>query len=289
MIFGSPKKHVTNSIKKIGKGRGNQKAVMSLNKTLTEHPELREGAVYQLVRIIQTNKVESFSYAIEVLLNIAEVEPDLLANSSDAIIRILEFPEDSLDINYMLKTMEILGMIASRYPELMQPSVMTLLQKLNSSNSQIRAASFYILDIIAKTHPIYLSGYTFDLLRSFYSSYDDERLYATRLIIKIAMVSHTSFDAFCEVLNNLVHKEPDLKLMQEAYNALRMSEPGEEPIEFKDEIIPESDDFGELVDVMAENIKGIDFEKDARELLKSFGMEHLIVKPPDKKLHRSKE
>ncbi len=166
MVFGSPKKHVANSIKKIKKGHGSQKVVRSLNKTLIEHPELMEDAVYQLVGIIQTDKVENFTYVIEVLLNIAEVEPDLLANSSDAIIRILEFSEDSLDTNYILKTMDLLGILASRYPELMQPSVKILLPKLNNFNTQIRSASFYILDIIAKPYPDYFSNYTLDLIRS---------------------------------------------------------------------------------------------------------------------------
>jgi len=50
-----------------------------------------QDVVYQMVRVIRTDKVENFTCAIEVTLNIAEVEPDLLADSSDAIIRILEF------------------------------------------------------------------------------------------------------------------------------------------------------------------------------------------------------
>ena len=297
MVFGSPKKHVANSIKKIRKGHGSQKVVRSLNKTLTEHPEFMEDAVYQLVGIIQTDKVENFIYAIEVMLNIAEVEPDLLANSSDAIIRILEFPEDSLDINYMLKTMDILGIIASRYPELMQPSVKIILQKLKNSNTHIRSAAFYILDLIAKPHPEYFSNYTLDLIRSLHGLHIDERLYATRLIGDVGGISPNLIDESREVLSDLAYKHPDTTVRQEAHDVLKKfevedkvttEEPEEEPLEFvKDfvrliDIKTESNDFGELADVLAESIQGIDFEESASELLKSLGMDHLIVKPVNK-------
>jgi predicted regulator of Ras-like GTPase activity (Roadblock/LC7/MglB family) len=297
MVFGSPKKHVANSIKKIKKGHGSQKVVRSLNKTLAEHPELMEDAVYQLVGIIQTDKVENFTYVIEVMLNIAEVEPDLLANSSDAIIRILEFPEDSLDINYILKTIDILGMIASRYPELMQPSVKIFLQKLNNPNSQIRSASFYILDLIAKPYPEYFLNYTLDLIRSLHGLHIDERLYATRLIGDIALISPDLIDESRGVLSDLAYKHPDTTVRQEAYDILKKfevedkvttEEPEEEPLEFEKDFISlidiktESNDLGELADVLAESIKGIDFEESASEMLKSLGMDHLIVKPVDK-------
>jgi len=278
MVFGSPKKHVANSIKKIRKGHGSQKVVRSLNKTLAKHPELMEDAVYQLVGIIQTDKVENFIYAIEVMLNIAEVEPDLLANSSDAIIRILEFPEDSLDINYMLKTMDILGMIASRHPELMQPSVKIFLHKLNNSNTHIRSASFYILDLIAKPHPEYFSNYTLDLIRSLHGLHIDERLYATRLIGDVGSISPNLIDESRDVLSDLAYKHPDTTVRQEAHDVLKKfevedkvttEEPEEEPLEFVKDFISlidiktESNDFGELADVLAESIQGIDFEESA--------------------------
>ncbi len=297
MVFGSPKKHVANSIKKIRKGHGSQKVVRSLNKTLVEHPELMEDAVYQLMGIIQTDMVENFTYVIDVLLNIAEVEPDLLANSSDVIIRILEFPEENLDINYILKTMDVLGIIASRYPELMRPSVKILLQKLNNSNSQIRSASFYILDLIAKPYPEYFSNCTLDLIRSLHGLHIEERLYATRLIGDVARISPNVIDESYDVLNDLAYKHPDTMVRQEAYDVLKKykgeetvitEEPEEKLLEFEKDFISlidiqtESNDFGELADVMAESIKGIDFEESASEMLKSLGMEHLIVKPGGK-------
>ena len=227
-----------------------------------------QDVVYQMVRVIRTDKVENFTCAIEVTLNIAEVEPDLLADSSDAIIRILEFPEDSLDINYMLKTMDILGMIASRYPELMQPSVKIFLQKLNNSNTHIRSASFFILDLIAKPYPEYFSNFTLDLIRSLHGLHIDERLYATRLIGDVARISPNLIDESREVLSDLAYKHPDTTIRQEAHDVLKKfevedkattEEPEEEPLDFEKHYISlidiktESNDFGEMADVLAES------------------------------------
>ena len=248
-----------------------------------------EGAVYKLLEIIQKNKVDTFTYVIEVMLNIAEIKPHLLSNSSDAIIRTLEFPEDSLDINYTVKALDILGIIASRYPENMQSSIRMFIQKMNSPNSQVRSASFFILDLIAKTHPKYFSNYTLDLFRSFHSPYDDERLYATKLIVKTSTASHSSFEVFCEMIQNLVHNCSDIIVMQEAYDAITETKLDEKPLDFENKTPPscpiksESEDYGELADSLAESIKGIDFEESAAEMLKSLGMEHLIVNPPKKK------
>lgn len=287
MILKSPKKKAANSIKKIGKGHGNQKVVRSLNKNLSEHPVLMEGAVYKLLEIIQKNKVDTFTYVIEVMLNIAEIKPHLLSNSSDVIIRTLEFPEDSLDMNYTVKALDVLGIIASRYPENMESSIRTFIQKMNSPNSQVRSASFFILDLIAKTHPKYFSSYTLDLFRSFHSPYDDERLYATRLIVNTSTISHNSFDVFCEMIQNLVHNCSDIIVMQEAYDAITDIKLDEKTIEFeKDVSLPDgakNDIYGDLSDSLAESIKGIDFEESAAEMLKTLGMEHLIVNPPKKK------
>ena len=275
----SPKKHVANSIKKIGKGHGSQKVVRSLNKTLSEHPELMEDAVYQLAGIIQTDKVENSVYVIEVMLNIAEIEVYPLANSSDAITKMLEFPEGSLGINYILKTFDILGRIASRYPKLMQPSVKTLLHKLNNPNSQIRSASFYVLDLIAKSHPEYFSSYTLDLIRSLHSSHKDEQRYAAKLIGDITCIS---FDLIDE-LGDLAYEYLDTMIRQETYDAPKEPK-AEDKVTTLTETQSESADFGEIIDTLAESIKGIDFEESATELLKSLGMEHLIVKPAKKKI-----
>ena len=284
----SSKKHVSNSIKKIRKGNGNRKVIESLNRTLTEHPELMEGAVYQLVDIIQADKVENFAYVIEVMLNIAEIEVYPLANSSDAITKILEFPEDRLDINYMLKTMDVLGMIASRYPKVMQSSVKILLNKLNNPNSQIRSASFYILNLIAKPHPEYFSNYTLDLIRSLHSSHNDERLYTAKLIGNIASIPSNLIDEMGE----LAYEYLDTMIRQETHNVEKESKienkvTAKEPEKERSfinlaETQRESNDSGDLADIMAESIKDIDYEESAAALLKSYGMEHLIVKPVKK-------
>lgn len=298
MVFGSSKKTINSSIKKIRKGHGSPKHVDSLTNALHEHPELLEDAAFQLIGILQNDKTKSFGLTLDALLNIAEMDPDLLANSVDVLINLIQTPDDILDINGTLKAMDILSILAANNPELMASAVHPLLKSLNSSNSHIRSASYYILDIIAKPHPEFFSNYTLDLIRSLHGLNIDERVYAARLIGEVASASPDIVHESYEVLNDLAYKHPDTKVRQEAYDVLKKIKPEEtvetkeeaeeEMLEFEkdfigmDDIASEVDDFGELADELAERIEGIDFETSASEMLKSLGMDHLIVKPVSK-------
>ncbi|MCL7413990.1 MAG: hypothetical protein M8353_10325 [ANME-2 cluster archaeon] len=298
MVFGSPKKTIDNSIKKIEKGHGSRKIVDSLKKALKEDSGLIEDTALTLIGIIQTDKKETFSYCLEPLLDIAETETDLLVNSTDAFINIIQIPDDNaLDNNSILISLDILSIIVSLYPELMQPAVPALLKKMRSSNSQIRSASYYILDIISKSHPDFFSNHTLDLIRSLNGLNIDERVYATKLIGEIAKYSPNVIDDSYEVLNDLASKHPSSEVRQEAYDVLKKygvdeetpegktEEHKPEPLEFEkdfigiDDINSEDMDFAELADDLSERIKGIDFEASAVEMLKSLQMDHLIVKP----------
>ncbi|MDF1558454.1 MAG: hypothetical protein P1P80_09840 [ANME-2 cluster archaeon] len=297
MVFGSPKKNAANNIKKIEKGHGNKKIVDTLNKGLNENPELIEDIAIQLIGIIQTDKKDTFSYCLEVLLNIAEIEPDILANSVDAIIKIIQgSEEDGLDNDSILKALDILSILASGYPELMQPVVPVLLRKMKNPNSQIRSATYYILDIIAKSNPEFYSDHTLDLIRSLHGLNIDERVYAARLIGEIASYSPKVIDESYDVLSALANKHPDTQVRQEAHDVLAkfkveektpeltIDEPEEDLLEFEtdfigiDEIKSEDEDFDRMADDLAQRIQGIDFESSAAEMLRSLGMDHLIVK-----------
>lgn len=293
MVFGSPKKTVDNSIKKIDKGHGSKKIVESLKKALQGDPELIGDTTLQLIGIIQTDKTETFGYCLEVLLEIAETEPDLLANSADAFIKLIQMPDDgTLDNNSTLIALDILSIIVAGYPEVMQPAVPALLKKMKSSNSNIRSATYYILDIISKTNPEFFSDHTPDLIRSLNGLNVDERIYAARLIGEIANSSPKVIDESYDILNDLASKHPNMELRQEAYDVLKKIMVKEtpdantkEPTEFEkdfigiDEVKSEDVDFAELADDLSERIKGMDFEASAAEMLKSLDMEHLIVKP----------
>ncbi|MCL7415931.1 MAG: hypothetical protein M8349_07750 [ANME-2 cluster archaeon] len=297
MVFGSPKKNVDHNIKKIEKGHGDKKTVDSLKKALNDHPELIEDIAIQLIGIIQTDKKETFSYCLEVLLDIAEIEPELLANSADAIIKIIQMSEeDGLDNNSILTALDILSILASGYPQLMEPVVSVLLRKMKNPNSQIRSATYYILDIISKSYPEFYSDHTLDLIRSLHGLNIDERVYAVRLIGEIARYSPKVIDESYDVLSALANKHPDTKVRQEALDVLTkfkmeektpeliIDEPEEDLLEFEtdfigiDEIRSEDEDFARMADDLAERIQGIDFESSAVEMLRSLGMDHLIVK-----------
>ncbi len=294
MVFGSPKKTVDNNIKKIEKGHGNKKIVESLKKALKEDPGLIEDTTLALIGIIQTDKKETIGYCLELLLNIAEKETDLLVNSTDAFIKIIQIPDDdALDNNSILIALDILSIIVSVSPELMQSAMPALLKKMRSSNSQIRSASYYILEVISKSNPEFFSNHTLDLIRSLNGLNIDERVFATKLIGEIAKYSPKVIDDSYDVLNDLASKHPSSEVRQEAHDVLKKFSVDEETTEehetekskFEndfigiDDIDSEEMDFAEIADDLSERIKGIDFEASAVEMLKSLEMDHLIVKP----------
>ncbi len=294
MVFGSPKKTVDNNIKKIEKGHGNKKIVESLKKALKEDPGLIEDTTLALIGIIQTDKKETIGYCLELLLNIAEKETDLLVNSTDAFIKIIQIPDDdALDNNSILIALDIMSIIVSVSPELMQSAMPALLKKMRSSNSQIRSASYYILEVISKSNPEFFSNHTLDLIRSLNGLNIDERVFATKLIGEIAKYSPKVIDDSYDVLNDLASKHPSSEVRQEAHDVLKKFSVDEETTEehetekskFEndfigiDDIDSEEMDFAEIADDLSERIKGIDFEASAVEMLKSLEMDHLIVKP----------
>ncbi|MDF1532745.1 MAG: hypothetical protein P1P72_10595 [ANME-2 cluster archaeon] len=293
MVFSSPKKTVDNNLTRIEKGQGSKKIVVSLKKALKEDPELIEDTALALIRIIQTDKKETFGYCLEILLNIAETETELLVNSIDAFIKIIQIPDDNaLDINSILIALDILSIIVSVSPDLMQPAVPELLKKMRSSNSQIRSASYYILDTISKSNPEFFSNYTLDLIRSLNGLNVDERIYAIKLIGEIAQYSPKVIDDSYNVLKDLSSKHPSLEIRQQAHDVLKKFSVDEATPEVKTELLEfekdfiglndinsEEMDFAELADDLSERIKGIDFEASAVAMLKSLEMDHLIVEP----------
>jgi len=259
---------------------------------------LVDNTALALIGIIQTDKTETLGYCLELLLSIAEKDTDLLVNSTDAFIKIIQMPDDNaIDNNSILIALDILSIIVSVSPELMQPAVPALLNKMRSSNSQIRSASYYILETISKSYPDFFSNHTLDLIRSLNGLNIDERIFATKLIGEIAKYSPKVIDDTYDVLNDLASKHPSSEVRQEAHDVLKKFSVDEEiteeheteQLEFEkdfigiDDIDSEEMDFAEMADDLSERIKGIDFEASAVEMLKSLDMDHLIVKPEYRK------
>jgi len=265
---------------------------------------LVDNTALALIGIIQTDKTETLGYCLELLLSIAEKDTDLLVNSTDAFIKIIQMPDDNaIDNNSILIALDILSIIVSVSPELMQPAVPALLNKMRSSNSQIRSASYYILETISKSYPDFFSNHTLDLIRSLNGLNIDERIFATKLIGEIAKYSPKVIDDTYDVLNDLASKHPSSEVRQEAHDVLKKFSVDEEiteeheteQLEFEkdfigiDDIDSEEMDFAEMADDLSERIKGIDFEASAVEMLKSLDMDHLIVKPEYRKNKTSTE
>lgn len=301
MVFKSPKQTLSKTINKMGKGQGNQKQVDSLTKIIDENPELIEIATNQLIEIIHTEKKIVSSFVFDALLNVAERDPGPLGNASVDIIKIIRTSEEKLDIKNTLKALDILSILTISHPKRMRPAIPVLFNKIHHSNSNIRSASYFILDMIAKSQPESFLDYTPDLVKCLHGLNNDERIYGIRLISDIATDYPDIFDEFYSSLYVLAYNYPSTEVRSEAYEIFQRFKLHEKKAEVElhefekdliglDDFDSEEADFEQLVDELSERIQGIDFESSAADLLKSLGMGHLIVKPEymDKEVEKTK-
>jgi predicted regulator of Ras-like GTPase activity (Roadblock/LC7/MglB family) len=290
MVFNSPKQTLSKTINKMVKGQGNQKQVESLTKIIDENPELIEIATNQLIEIIHSEKKRISSFVFDALLNIAERDPEPLGNASVDIIKIIRTSEEKLDIKNTLKALDILSILTISHPKRMRPAIPVLFNKIHHSNSNIRSASFFILDMIAKSQPESFLNHTPDLVKCLHGLNNDERVYGIRLINKIVADYPDIFDEFYSSLYVLAYNYPSTEVRSEAYEIFQRFKLHEKKAEVElhefekdliglDDFHSEEADFEMVVDELSERIEGIDFESSAADLIKSLGMGHLIVKP----------
>lgn len=290
MVLTSPKQTVSKTINKIGKGRGSNKLVNSLTRTLNENPGLIRGATYQLVDIIKSEKNTLSGFVFDALLNIAEIDPGPLKNVSETLVKIIQHSDDRLDIPSTLKAMDILSIVTIGYPDQMQPYIPVLFNKIHHPSGNVRSASYFMLDTIAKSRPEYFLDYTPDLVKCLHGLNNDERIYGIRLIGEIATDYPDIFDEFCNTLHVLAYNYPSMEVRTAAYDVfhrfkLPEKKDEEDLHEFEKDFIGQEDiasdngDFEMVADELSRRIQGIDFESSAVDLLTSMGMGHLIVKP----------
>lgn len=290
MVFKSPKQTLSKTIKKMGNGRGSRKQVESLTKIIDENPELIDFATNQLIEIIHSEKTRVSSFVFDVLLNIGERDPGPLGNASEDIIKIIRTSEEKLDIKNTLKALDILSILTISHPERMQPAIPVLFNKIHHSNTKVRSASYFILDMIVKSQPESFLDHTPDLAKCLHALNNDERIYGIRLINEIASDYPDIFDEFHSSLYVLAYNYPSTEVRSEAYEIfqrfkLHGKKAETELHEFEKDLIglddfeSEDADFEMLADEISERIEGIDFESSAADLLKSLGMGHLIAKP----------
>lgn len=273
----------------------------SLMELLGKQPSAVPEVIGVLAGILKRENTNAYNAAITVLSIIAEKEPELVAGSLDAIMSCIrrgekEFPED-----WILDSLDILIKISQKCPERMGVAVSDLLMCLENISSAIREKSYFLLALLAIMKPEVFRGHSKELVRVLNGLNIDERIYACRLIKKIAERDPKIVEDTYDVLEDLHLNHIDSNLRSEAAYAV-------EKLKVKEKIIKNSrkdntsflnkankissekrkkikagyltkDESGAL-DIPFSELANliVPDEKDMKDILKGLGLNHLISK-----------
>jgi hypothetical protein len=308
----NPKKKIQDILIKIGKGRVNEADIASLMELLGRQPSAVPEVIGVLAGILKREDTNAYNAAITTLSIIAEKEPELVAGSLDAIMSCIrrgekEFPED-----WILDSLDILIKISQKCPERMGVAVPDLIMCLENISTAIREKSYFLLALLAIMKPEIFRGHSKELVRVLNGLNIDERIYACRLIKKIAERDPKIVEDTYDVLEDLQLNHIDSNLRSEAAYAV-------EKIEVKEKIIKQKPSRGavKLANSRKDNSSGlikvnkissekgkkikagyltkdksgasdtpfselasliVPNEKDMKDILKGLGLNHLISK-----------
>lgn len=288
----NPRKKIQDILIKIGKGRVNEADIASLIELLGKQPSAVPEVIGVLAGILKSENTNAYNAAITALSIIAEKEPELVAGSLDAIMNCIrrgekEFPED-----WILDSLDILIKISQKCPERMGVAVPDLIMCLENISAAIREKSYFLLALLAIMKPEIFRGHSKELVRVLNGLNIDERIYACRLIKKIAERDPKIVEDTYDVLEDLRLNHLDSNLRSEAAYAVeklkvkdntfglvkanKASSKKRKKIKAgyltKDESGASEIPLSELANLIVPN------EKDVKDILKGLGLNHLISK-----------
>jgi hypothetical protein len=216
----SPKKNIQSILIKFGKGRVNEADISSLMELLSEQPSAVPEVIGVLTDNLKSENTKAYSSAITVLNMVAEKEPDQVAGSMDAIMGCIRRGEKEFHEDWFLGSLDILLKISQKNPERMGIAVSDLLVCLENISAAVRENSYFLLAFLAFIQPGVFRGHSKELIRVLKGLNIDERIYACRLIKKIAESDPKIVESTYDVLEDLRLNHLDSNLRSEAAYAV---------------------------------------------------------------------
>ena len=215
-----------NILKKIENGSVSEANITSLLELLDNDPKMIPEVVGTLNSILQKGDIKAYNSAILVLNKMAENYIGLADYSVDVIIECMKKRKNDMFEDGMLKILEILLKISLNYPEHMRFAVPELIICLENSNATSREMAHYTLTLLAATHHEFFRGRQKEIIRVLNGLNVDERIYACRLIMKLAEKDRAIVEDTKDFLEDLHLNHPDSKLRSEAGFAIeKLKEP----------------------------------------------------------------
>jgi len=279
---------VRNILKKIEIGKANERDISSLVELLDDQPGIVPEVTELLNSILKNGDIKARNSAISALNKMAKYYLGLADYSVDLIVGCMPKSKKDLHSDVMVKILEILLKITERYPERMEIAVHDLFKCLQNINVTIREKAYFILALLAITHPEFFIGHSKEIIRHLNGLNLDERIYTCKLIKIIAEKDHKIIENTYDILDDLRLNHPFNNLRREAaYTIDRLNEISkpskvdrwpvktiQEPsidsiIGIETEFSSES--FSELSELISPD------KEDLKNMLEGMGLKHLIA------------
>jgi hypothetical protein len=276
---------------KIEKGQASENDIASLMELIDNQPSAVLEVIGVLTGILKKKNANACNSAIMTLKMVAENDLDLVSSCLDDIIDSIrrQFHEECI-----LGSIDIMIKISEKYPERMGTVVSYLTMCLENISAPVRNKSYFLLAHMAILKPEVFKGHSEELARVLKGLNIDERIYACKLIKKIAEKDPKLVESTHAILEDLRLNHHDSNLRLEAAYAMEKLKVKENIIKQKssrlvkvkkvssekrtktkatrDRTLASDVPFSELADLPVPN------EKELKDFLQGLGLNHLIRK-----------
>ena len=183
LFFNSQKRKIQKVLRNIEKGRITQPDLIFIKEANSKEPSILPEMMGLITSILDKGNTGSFSSAIRALNAVADNDIGAASKSFGVVAACLR---KDLKKEEMIITLDIIYKISKNYPDLMGTAVPELINCLQNIDSSVREKAYFLLAPLADGHPEFYENRSKDLIRALNGLNVDARIYACRLIGKIA-------------------------------------------------------------------------------------------------------
>ncbi len=218
----NPHNEAQTILKKLEEGMVNDASLSSLVNLIRSDPSMAPSILEEVNKILLGGDFKSCNSAISILSTIAEKDPAFIGNSIDAVIESMKKWEKEYNVDWKLKTFEVLFKIYNIYPEEMGSAIPELFKCLENSSPKIRGNAYNLLYLLAATQSELFKGNSKYFVRALNGLYEEERIHVCSLIKKIAQQDPTLIEDVYDTLEDFSLHHPHSKLRMESAHTLEM-------------------------------------------------------------------
>ncbi|MCX9015102.1 MAG: diadenylate cyclase [Candidatus Methanoperedens sp.] len=229
-LLNNSQKKAQNIINKIEQGKATEADITNFGELLNKEPSLLPGIAVPLLSILQEYDTKSFKPAIMAVNIVADKDIGTISGSVDVFA---DFLQKNLNPAELQNVLGIILKIYQTHPGKMNnTAVPRLLVCLRNMNATVREKAYFLLASIAIPHPEFFKGRSNELKQALNGLNVDERIYACKIIKKIADKDPKIVEDTYDLLAYLEKNHPSRELRVEVAYAmakLKIKEGVEQP------------------------------------------------------------